>query len=61
MSTSIEIADDAVKRWTELLASAAPGSIQFTEYKEQLKESRAYRLSLESPPTTNTAAAPAGN
>jgi hypothetical protein len=63
MSSSYSELDEAraaVKRWTDLLASATPGTTQFTEYDKQLDKAKEYRLSLQAA-TTNTNAAPAGN
>jgi hypothetical protein len=59
-SSELDEADDAVKRWNDLLASATPGTTEFTEYDKQLDKARAYRLSLQDA-TTNTNAARAGN
>ena len=63
MSSSYSELDEAraaVKRWTDLLASATPGTTEFTEYDKQLDKAKAYRLSLQAS-IQAPAAAPAGN
>ena len=51
MSSELERAIADVYHWDELLKKATPGSTEFAEYKEQLKEARAYRQSLSAQST----------